>query len=95
MEPENEIYELAPVEDKKDKDAQRKIIWALTLTLIFVILFVVGGSAMSLAVAERMLVIEELVFWFCASIFGIVATFFGADIMSSWKNNTVSIKKKT
>ena len=92
MEP--EVYELSPVTDIKDKDAQRKIIWALTLTLIFVILFVVGGSALSLAVAERMLVIEELVFWFCASIFGIIATFFGSDIVSSWKNNTVSLKKK-
>lgn len=91
---EDDIYELTPTQDIKDRAQQRRIIWLFTLAFICVNGFIIFGSAISPEMAANTVLIEDTIFWFNMSIMGIVGTFFGIDIATNLMNTRTSTLRK-
>ena len=90
----DEVFEIEPLIDPKDKNSQRIIIWALVSVFLVMNMFIIIAGTLDPVMGANILNIVDLIFWFDISIAGIVGSYFGIDIVSSFTSKqTITMKK--
>ena len=91
---EDEIYQITPIADVADRAQQRRIIWLFAVTFVAINVVTILGSLMSPELAANVVLIGDMIFWFNMSILGIIGSYFGIDIVSSFISSRAATLKR-
>lgn len=91
---EDDVFEIQPTIDPKDKKAQRRLIWVLVAVFLFINIFLILAGSVNSEMAANMVSILDIIFWFDISVVGIVGSYFGVDIVTNFTTRQIVTMKK-
>ncbi len=91
---EDDIFEIQPVLDPKDKKAQRRLIWVLVAVFLILNTFLIMSGTIFPDMAANIVTILDIIFWFDISVVGIVGSYFGVDIVANFTSRQIVTMKK-
>lgn len=89
-----DIFEIEPILDPKDRKAQRRIIWALVGGFLLMNIGVVFMGMASAKFAANVESVSDIIFWFNVSAAGVIGSFFGVDIVSKFTTRQIVSMKR-